>query len=104
MLDREGSVKISLMNSEPYLAFHCEPSPTRAYSSNWPVISRWWSPEVFEDSTNILTVENDIWAFGCVMLEVVLQHDVGLVDLTNYFFRFSRARSRIQISKKATPW
>ncbi|KAF8604858.1 kinase-like protein [Ceratobasidium sp. AG-I] len=66
-----GTVKISLMNTEPYLAFNCEPSPTRSYSSNWPIVSRWWSPEVFEDRTNISTVENDVWAFGCVVLEVL---------------------------------
>ncbi|KAF8604879.1 kinase-like protein [Ceratobasidium sp. AG-I] len=71
MVDEHGSVKLSLMNSEPYLAFAVEPSPTRSYSPNWPIVSRWWSPEVFKDKTKLLTVENDIWAFGCVVLEVL---------------------------------
>ena len=72
MVDEQGSIKLSLMNSEPFLAFSVEPSPTRSYSPNWLIVSRWWSPEVFEDKEKLSSVENDMWAFGCVVLEVAL--------------------------------
>ncbi|KAG8719924.1 Checkpoint kinase 2 [Ceratobasidium sp. 394] len=71
MIDANGSVKLSLMNSEPYIAFGRQPAPTPAYSSNWPKVSRWWSPDVFNNRVMLSRVENDIWAFGCVMLEVL---------------------------------
>lgn len=83
MVDEHGSVKLSLMNSEPYLAFAVEPSPTRSYSPNWPRVSRWWSPEVFKDKENLSSVENDIWAFGCVVLEVILRFwNISDLELT----------------------
>ncbi|KAG9122024.1 Receptor-interacting serine/threonine-protein kinase 1 [Ceratobasidium sp. 392] len=71
MIDANGSVKLSLMNSQPYVAFETQPAPSRSYSSDWLIVSRWWSPEVFKDRATISRVENDIWAFGCVMLEVI---------------------------------
>ncbi|QRW08931.1 kinase-like protein [Ceratobasidium sp. AG-Ba] len=71
MIDATGSAKLSLMNSEPYLAFSMRPTPSLSYSSDWPIISRWWSPEIYQLRTTISRPENDIWAFGCVMLEVL---------------------------------
>ncbi|KAG8716734.1 hypothetical protein FRC09_015303 [Ceratobasidium sp. 395] len=71
MIDANGSVKLSLMNSEPYMAFGTQPTPSPSYSSDWPRVSRWWSPDVFKNHQSLSLVESDIWAFGCVMLEVI---------------------------------
>ncbi|KAG8723479.1 hypothetical protein FRC09_003143 [Ceratobasidium sp. 395] len=71
MIDANGSVKLSLMNSEPYMAFGIQPTPSPSYSSDWPRVSRWWSPDVLKNHRSLSLVETDIWAFGCVMLEVI---------------------------------
>jgi serine/threonine protein kinase len=70
IIDENGSPRINLISFEHFVMLTHIPAPSPSYSNNWPIVSRWWSPDIYKDILEFAAVENDIWAFGCVALEV----------------------------------
>ncbi|KAG8903765.1 hypothetical protein FRB99_002792 [Tulasnella sp. 403] len=54
-------------------------SMTAASTTNNAGTSRYWSPELFQQG-NRPTLESDVWAWGCLLLEVISRHQFLVLD------------------------